>query len=204
VVGHSLGSVTSSHVAAVHDDRAGAPTAAQARIIATALELFAKHGVGGTSLQMIADDIGVTKAAVYHQYRTKDEIVLAAAEAELERLDAVVAAAEAEPTSKRARDALVSGMVDLAIERRRTVGTLLNDPVIGGLFVDHGRFLDVMDRLQRLLIGDGATPEANLRTAMLIAAVSGAVMHPFVVDLDDEVLRVELLRLARRFLGLAS
>ena len=41
------------------------------------------HGSGGTSLQMIADAIGVTKAAVYHQYRTKDEIILAAAEDEL-------------------------------------------------------------------------------------------------------------------------
>ena len=29
---------------------------------------------------MIADKIGVTKAAVYHQYQTKEEIVLAAAE----------------------------------------------------------------------------------------------------------------------------
>ena len=31
------------------------PSAAQARIINAALELFARHGVGGTSLQMIAD-----------------------------------------------------------------------------------------------------------------------------------------------------
>ena len=75
-----------------------APTAAKARIISAALDLFAEHGVGGTSLQMIADEIGVTKAAVYHQYPSKDEIVLAAAEAELARLEAVVAAAEAEPS----------------------------------------------------------------------------------------------------------
>jgi hypothetical protein len=35
-------------------------------------------GVGGTSLQMIADAIGVTKAAVYHQFNTNEEIVVAA------------------------------------------------------------------------------------------------------------------------------
>ena len=73
--------------------RAGTPTppsAAQLRVITAALELFTRHGVGGTSLQMIADEIGVTKAAVYHQYRTKDEIVLAAAESELGRLEAIV------------------------------------------------------------------------------------------------------------------
>ena len=42
-----------------------------------ALELFARNGVGGTSLRMIADELGVTKAAVYHQYNTKDEIIYA-------------------------------------------------------------------------------------------------------------------------------
>jgi hypothetical protein len=39
---------------------------------------------------------------------------------------------------------------------------------------------------------------------MLIAAISGAAVHPFVVSLDDEMLRKELLALARRFLGLTT
>jgi AcrR family transcriptional regulator len=30
--------------------------------------------VSGTSLQMIAGAMGVTKAAVYHQFKTKEEI----------------------------------------------------------------------------------------------------------------------------------
>jgi len=155
-------------------------------------------------LQMIADEIGVTKAAVYHQYKTKDEIVLAAAEAELGRLQAVIDAAEAETSRKRARDALVAGIVDLAIDRRHTVGTILSDPVITGFFADHDMFRDVMHRLRLLLMGDDAGPEARVRTAMLIAAISGAVLHPFVVDLADDVLRGQLLHLARRFLGLSS
>jgi AcrR family transcriptional regulator len=183
-------------------DSSVAPSAAQSRIIAAALDLFAHHGVGGTSLQMIADQIGVTKAAVYHQYKTKDKIVLAAAEAELAGLRAVVEAAERERSGKRARDALVAGIVDLAVRRRRTVGTILSDPVIAGFFADHDAFRDVMYRVRRLLIGDDPGAEAGVRTAMLLAAVSGAVIHPFVVDLDDDTLHDELLRLARRFLGL--
>ena len=180
-----------------------APSAAQARIINAALDLFTRHGVGGTSLQMIADAIGVTKAAVYHQYNTKEEIVLAAAEAELARLEAVIDAAEAEPTRKRARESLVTGIVDLAVERRRTMSTLLSDPVIIGFFAEHEAFREVMHRLRRLLIGDDAGPEASVRTAMLIAAISGAVMHPFVAGLDDDTLRAQLLHLARRFLNLS-
>ena len=151
---------------------------------------------------MIADEIGVTKAAVYHQYNTKDEIVLAAGETELARLEAVIDAAESEPTRKKARDALITGIVDLAVDHRRTVSSILGDPVIVGFFADHAMFRDVTHRMRRLLVGDDAGPEARVRTAMLVASISGAVMHPFVVDLDDDMLRSELVRLARRFLGL--
>src|SRR5262245_3000438 len=93
-------------------------SAAQVRIINAALDLFAEHGVGGTSLQMIADTIGVTKAAVYHQFKTKDEIVLAAAETELAKVEHAIEAAEAEPDRARAREVLVDRIVDLAVERR--------------------------------------------------------------------------------------
>jgi AcrR family transcriptional regulator len=174
---------------------------AQTRIIVAAVELFARHGVGGTSLQMIADEIGVTKAAVYHQYKTKDEIVLAAAEAELDKVRAVVDAAEQHQPSEGAREALISGMVELAIEGRRTMSTVLSDPVIVEFFADHRMFRDVMHRLRVLLVGDDTRPETRVQTAMLIAAISGAVMHPFVVDVDDDTLRAQLQRLARGFLA---
>src|SRR5262245_7670107 len=179
-------------------------TAAQARIIAAALALFADHGVSGTSLQMIADEIGVTKAAVYHQFPTKDEIVLAAAEAELARLEAALDAAEAQATATDAREVLVTRIVDLAVERRRSVSIILSDPVIVPFLAAHEPFRRVTERLNRLLLGDDSGPEARVRTAMLMAAISGAGTHPMIVDLDDETLRRELLHLARRFLDLAE
>jgi AcrR family transcriptional regulator len=177
-------------------------SAAQARIVDAAVVLFAEHGVGGTSLQMIADAIGVTKAAVYHQFRAKDEIVLAVAEAELARLEALLDAAEAEPDRARARDVLLTRIVDLAVERRRMESTLLGDPVIVRFFAQHEPYRRVMARLYRLLTGDDAGPDAHLSAAMLTAAIGGAVMHPIVADLDDDTLRSQLLRLARRFLDL--
>jgi AcrR family transcriptional regulator len=176
--------------------------AAQARIVEAALGLFAEHGVGGTSLQMIADVIGVTKAAVYHQFKTKDEIVLAAAQAELARVEAAVEAAEAEQDATRAREVLVTRIVELAVERRRMESTLLGDPVITRFFAHHEPFQRVMQRLYRVLMGDDAGPDALVPAAMLTAAIGGAVMHPLVADLDDDALRSQLLHLARRFLEL--
>jgi AcrR family transcriptional regulator len=182
--------------------RSGPYTAPQTRIIAAAVELFADHGVSGTSLQMIANAIGVTKAAVYHQFKTKDGIVLAAAEAELARLDAALDAAAAEPSRTRAREVLVTYIVDLAVERRHAVSVILSDPVIIPFFSQHEPFRRVLDRLNRLLMGDDAGSTGRLATTMLMAAISGAVMHPLFADLDDDTLRPELLRLARRFLDL--
>ena len=182
--------------------RSGPYTAPQARIIAAAVELFSDHGVSGTSLQMIADAIGVTKAAVYHQFKTKDEIVLAAAEAELARLEAALDAAGAEASRTRTREVLVTHIVDLAVERRHAVSVILSDPVIIPFFSQHEPFRRVLDRLNRLLMGDDAGSAGRLATTMLMAAISGAVMHPLFADLDNDTLRPELLHLARRFLDL--
>jgi AcrR family transcriptional regulator len=177
-------------------------SAAQLRIVGAALDLFAEHGVGGTSLQMIADAVGVTKAAVYHQFRTKEEIMVAAAETELALVEAAVEAAEAEGSPESARQALVSQIVDLAVARRRMESTFLGDPVIIRFFAHHPPFREVMDRLYRILMGEDSGPDARVPAAMLTAAIGGAVMHPLVVDFDDETLRVTLLRLARRFLDM--
>jgi AcrR family transcriptional regulator len=177
-------------------------TPAKGRIVRAAGALFAEHGVGGTSLQMIADAIGVTKAAVYHQFKTKDEIVIAVAETEMARLELAISAAEAEPDPARAREALVARIVDLAIERRRMESTLTGDPVLVRFFAGHQPFHQAMGRLYRLLMGNEAGRDARVPAAMLIAAIGGAVMHPLVADLDDAALRTQLLRLARRFLDL--
>lgn len=188
--------------AAAGSSRSGTYSAAQTRVVKAAVELFAEHGVGGTSLQMIADALGVTKAAVYHQFRTKDDIVVAVAEAELARLETALDAAEAEPDPERARAVLVARIVDLAVERRRMESTLLGDPVLVRFFAHHEPFRQVMSRLYRLLMGDAAGPDGRVPAAMLTAAIAGAVMHPLVTDLDDETLRAQLLRLARRFLDI--
>ncbi|MEO6086341.1 MAG: helix-turn-helix domain-containing protein [Umezawaea sp.] len=52
----------------------------------TARRLFAEHGYDGTSLQMIANAMGVTKANVYYYFRTKASILEAMLEANVAAL----------------------------------------------------------------------------------------------------------------------
>jgi AcrR family transcriptional regulator len=174
-----------------------ANTAAQTRIIDAALVLFAEHGIGGTSLQMIADAVGVTKAAVYHQYNTKDEIIVAVAGIVIARLDAAVTAAEAERSRAQARKFLVAAMVDLAVESRHMAGVLQRDPIMLRFLDEHEPFRRVMERLNRVLMGGATDPRARVQAAMLQSAIAGAVVHPLALKLDDDTLRSQLLKAAK-------
>jgi len=47
------------------------------RILDVALDLFIEQGFDGTSLRQIAEQLGVTKAALYYHFESKDDILLA-------------------------------------------------------------------------------------------------------------------------------
>ena len=179
-------------------------SAAQMRVVTAALDLFVQHGVSATSLQMIADAVGVTKAAVYHQFKTKEAIVVAAVEFELGRLEAALDAAEAAPPGPGALEALLGQVIDLAVGRRRMVNTLLYDPVIVRLLAEHRPFMEFMDHLFSVLLRGREDAEARTRVAMVASAIGGAVTHPLVADLDDATLKAELLDLSLRFLDLGD
>ncbi len=49
--------------------------AQESRILATARQLFAERGYGETTMQDIATAMGVTKAALYHYYQSKEAIL---------------------------------------------------------------------------------------------------------------------------------
>jgi AcrR family transcriptional regulator len=93
-------------------------TDTRTRLLDTALKLFADRGVEATSLQMIADELGVTKAAVYYHFKTKDEIVEAIAAPMLAELNRVVHEASARRTRGAQIDHALAGFVDLIVRHR--------------------------------------------------------------------------------------
>ncbi len=193
--------LTSSDAAVAPRLRADAYSEAQRRTIDAALDLFGDHGVSGTSLQMIADSVGVTKAAIYHQFKTKDALVLAVVEVVLLRLQDAVDRAETEPSRLEARAALLIQVIDLAIDRRKWVHVLQGDPVMIRLIASHGPFIALMSRVYGLLL-DEDDPAGAVRAAIVSAAIGGAIVNPLVAGLDDATLRAELLTMTRRLFEL--
>jgi len=72
--------------------RGRAPSYASQRehILAQAAALFARRGYSGTSMNEVARACGVSKPALYHYVRDKQQLVATIAEAHVARLEAVV------------------------------------------------------------------------------------------------------------------
>ncbi|HEY6531967.1 MAG TPA: helix-turn-helix domain-containing protein [Acidimicrobiales bacterium] len=171
-------------------------TPTQQRVVAAAHDLFAERGISGTSLQMIAASLGVTKAAVYHQFPSKDDLVIAVTATELVTLEVALAAADAEPDKELARDRLIQQMVDEAVRQRQRITLMQHDPVVSRLLDEHEPFRQLMDRLYAILAVDDS-PDTKVQAAMLATAIGACSVHPLVADLDDEVLHQQMLHYAR-------
>src|SRR5829696_4345612 len=172
----------------------------ETRIVGAAVELFARRGIDATSLQMIADALGITKGAVYYHFKTKHEIVLAVCADSFDALEAAVVEAEtieSVTSRERALDHLVPRLVAQAVESRSVFSKLRFDPVMVRLMADDARYEDLLARLDRLLGGDGPDAEAMVRTAAAISALAGAPVHHLVAGLDDTALRAHLTTVLR-------
>ena len=173
---------------------------ARERVLDAALELFGEHGVSGTSLQMIADRIGVSKAAVYHQFHTKDEIVLAVLSPAMESLHRSIEEAERHEGPAARRDTMLTALVNLAVGNRRLAAILRADPAAAELARSHPA-LDVGDRIRALFVG----PDPNARADVAGAMVGGALMMigaaPELEQYADDELAEQLLDLARDLLA---
>lgn len=72
-------------------------TDTRARIQDTALDLFVAQGYEKTSLREIAERLGVTKAALYYHFKTKEDILVGLFEDRAEPLDELIAWGRAQP-----------------------------------------------------------------------------------------------------------
>ena len=178
---------------ALPSDPAGLPM--EARILQTAVDLFGEHGIDGTSLQMIADALGVTKGAVYYHYKTKHKIVRAVYADALEEVEAAVAEAtvvESVASREQALEVLIPRMVALAVETRGVFSKIRFDPVMVRMMSEDGRYDALQRRLDRLFSGDDPSAEDRVRAAAVVSALAGTPVHHAVGGLDDDALRAHL------------
>ncbi|GAA5159755.1 MULTISPECIES: TetR/AcrR family transcriptional regulator [Amycolatopsis] len=179
---------------------AGGQEDTRTRLLATALRLFTEHGVEATSLQMIADALGVTKAAVYYHFKTKDEIAGAVAEPGLRELEVVLEEASRLRRRGARVDHLLSGFVDVVVRHRALIALFARDPgVTRALANSWSEVLSI--RMMELFAGP---EEDESRVIAAHAAIVGIALTggaPQFAEMDDDTLRGHLLEVGRRLLG---
>jgi AcrR family transcriptional regulator len=164
------------------------------------MALFAEHGVHGTSLQMIADRIGVSKAAVYYQFHSKEDIALEVIRPSMEDMARVIRIAEALPDAEQRRAVAVSGLIEMAVRNRRLAVMFYKDPAIDQLVLTEPDFESTAHGLRELLEGPDPDIADRVAFSVFFSGIGKAAADPELADVDDADLRSALLELSARIL----
>jgi len=180
------------------------PNDTRARLLDTALRLFSNHGMEGTSLQMIADELGVTKAAVYYHFKTKDEIAEAVAAPTLQELDQIIDEARTKRSRGAQIDHALAGFVDLIVRQRTLVGLCNSDPGIQRVINrtwQEPRGEDLKTKMRTVLTGENPSLADSITVHVVFTGLAMVGGAPEYAAFDDDTLRRHLLDVGRRLLG---
>jgi AcrR family transcriptional regulator len=181
------------------DSRAGRRAAApdtRRRILAVALELFSAHGYAGASMRDIAEAMGMTKAALYYHFASKEQILEAVTEPIRTEMTSMLqlAAGPPQPTASQ----LLTRLVDILSRHALLIETVF-DPSSGDRGQRREQQLaakEVFRAVTGALAGDGG-PGGLVRARCAVGAVLFAVRVTMNHDprLAEPVLSDQALRL---------
>jgi AcrR family transcriptional regulator len=180
----------------------------RSRIQAVAVELFSEQGYEKTSLREIAERLGVTKAALYYHFRSKEDIVRSLLDDYFGQLDSLVAWAGRQPRTPAVRAEILGRYLDMVIDRHQVYRMLQqNQAALGGLTSEKHRgerFRERMNALIDLLVEPGAGLRERVRAAAAATGLSiGWMLFHDQVD-DPAELRSAVLGIALELAGGAA
>lgn len=145
----------------------------RARIQLVALELFTEQGYEKTSLREIAERLGVTKAALYYHFKSKDDIVNSLVSDRIERLDELINWAQTQPADAEHRRLLLRRYAEeFFTNQRHSVMRFFeqNQTVLKSLTT--GQLMrERLLLLAEVLARPDRSPGAQLRAALSLFAV---------------------------------
>lgn len=180
---------------------AGGPT--RQRLIDIAIDLFKQHSVAGTSLQMISDELGLTKSAIYYHFRTRDELLSAVMEPLIAEVTALVEAAETRRSPRARADHLLIGYAALAASNRELLPLLTGDPGVVALLRARAEWKAIVTRQMRLFAAVEPGVGGRVKAALVMSGIASAAGVDY-GEVDDAALRDHLIAAGRRTLGLRA
>lgn len=167
------------------------------RIRKAALRRFTTQGYDQTSLREIAEDLGVTKAALYHHYKSKEEILDSLVGEVSAQVDAIVDWMQAEPTTRARRLEMLERLGRLG---RGDSGVLIgwvqqNELALATSPAAASLVFRIKHRVWEAAVPEDATIEDKLRvrlavTAMLAVSNTGNIFGGTETERAEIALRV--------------
>jgi AcrR family transcriptional regulator len=161
-----------------HSTKRAAGAQSRQRILAAAIELFAASGYAGTSMRDIAEAVGMTKAALYYHFSSKEEVLEAVTEPLLAEIEALVQRVTALPPLTPAE--LLTSMAELLSVHVPLLSSVFNDPSVprhGGL-KRAGKDLEIFE----LALAGSPSPDGLLRARCAIGAIRAGVLGTLIRD----------------------
>ncbi|MGR6924500.1 TetR family transcriptional regulator [[Actinomadura] parvosata] len=169
------------------------------RILEAARALFAARGYRATSMQAIADEVGITKAALYYHFDSKEEILQHLTFPLLDELEAVLAEAESGGGVEEVRRRAIEGYVDVHLRHRHTLTMLVKDMTLLVQAPVADRFRAAIALANDLVAGPGGGLAQRVRASQVVAGLADPVL--LFRDEPVERLRELILDGARALLG---
>ncbi|MEU4544105.1 TetR family transcriptional regulator [Nonomuraea dietziae] len=157
------------------------------RILAAAGALFATRGYRATSMNAIAERVGITKAALYYHFSAKDDLLHRLTEPLLEELERALEQAEARGDPEKVRWSAIEGYVDACLRHREALLLLVRDTTLLAQAPVGERFKAVVALAHDLVRGPDRRLEQRVRAAQAVAALGDPVV--FFPDAPVTVLR---------------
>jgi AcrR family transcriptional regulator len=167
--------------ASMDPDRHDRGRQTRSRLRELALELFAEQGYEKTSLREIAERLGVTKAALYYYFKSKEDIVRSLVEDYVAEVDELIAWGKEQPRSASTRATIVRRYLEI-VANGTAVFRLLhqNQAAVSSLASAKERgevFRERFDALVALLTEPGAPVHEQVRAASCLMSISFCCMH---------------------------
>lgn len=173
------------------------------RIQAVALEMFTEKGYDSTSLREIAEALGVTKAALYYHFKSKEEIVESLTGDHVERMNALLDWAEQQPLTPHLRHEFLTRYSDiLHVSQHFKIMKFFqqNEPAVKKM-PNAGKWRETMQRMVNILTGNTTDPIERMRIGLAIFGLHVSWVLLPQEEYSEEQRRKAAIAVAEQLLG---
>ncbi|MDO3700194.1 TetR family transcriptional regulator [Micromonospora sp. C28SCA-DRY-2] len=146
------------------------------RILTVAAALFAERGYRATSMQEIADRVGITKAALYYHFAAKEDVLHELTGPVLDELEQALNEAEAAGDAETVRWRAIEAFLDVHLRHRDTLLMLVRDMTLLVQAPVADRFRAAIALANTLVSGPRPGLAQRVRAAQVVAGLADPVV----------------------------